>query len=151
MTDRRRTTSGFTLIELMILMVIIGVLATLGIMSYGSMIDRARVVKAVGDIKAISVAVDDYKAKNREYPATLTIVGEADRLDPWGVPYSYVTIADAGARARKDRNLVPVNTDFDLYSLGKDGKSRPPFTAAVSKDDVVRCNDGAFVGLASEY
>jgi general secretion pathway protein G len=46
---------------------------------------------------------------------------------------------------------VPVNSTFDLYSLGPDGKSSPPFTAAPSQDDIVRANDGGFIGLASDY
>jgi general secretion pathway protein G len=53
--------------------------------------------------------------------------------------------------ARKDKNLHPLNSDFDLYSIGKDGESRQPLTAKWSRDDVVRANDGGFVGLASEY
>ncbi len=52
---------------------------------------------------------------------------------------------------RRDRNLVPLNTRFDLYSQGKDGESRPPLTAKASWDDVLRANDGSFVGLASNY
>ncbi len=55
------------------------------------------------------------------------------------------------AHARKDRFLVPINTDFDLYSMGKDGESVPPLTAAKSRDDVVRAANGAFVGLASKF
>ena len=52
---------------------------------------------------------------------------------------------------RKDKNLVPLNADYDLYSKGKDGKSQPPLTAKVSYDDIVRANNGGFVDLASKY
>ena len=52
---------------------------------------------------------------------------------------------------RKDRFLVPINTYFDLYSMGKDGKSVPPLTAQASQDDVLWANDGGFIGLASQY
>ena len=52
---------------------------------------------------------------------------------------------------RKDKNLVPVNTDYDLYSMGEDGRSVGPFTAKASRDDIVRANDGGFVGLAADY
>jgi general secretion pathway protein G len=55
------------------------------------------------------------------------------------------------AKARKDRFLVPINTDFDLYSMGKDGKSVAALTAAASRDDVVRAANGAFIGLASRF
>jgi general secretion pathway protein G len=46
---------------------------------------------------------------------------------------------------------VPINSDFDLYSVGKDGQSQDPLTAPVSRDDIVRANNGRFVGLASTY
>lgn len=52
---------------------------------------------------------------------------------------------------RKDRFLVPINTWFDLYSMGPDGKSAAPLTAAASRDDVIVANDGDFIGLASLY
>lgn len=54
-------------------------------------------------------------------------------------------------QARKDRNLVPINTEFDLYSSGKDGESRGPLTAKASRDDVVVARDGSFVGLAKDF
>ena len=45
----------------------------------------------------------------------------------------------------------PKNSDFDLYSMGKDGASVGPLTAKASRDDVVRASDGRFVGLASDF
>lgn len=53
--------------------------------------------------------------------------------------------------ARKDRFLVPINSDFDLYSMGKDGQSVAPLTAQKSHDDVIRASDGAFYGLAAYF
>ncbi len=52
---------------------------------------------------------------------------------------------------RKDKFLVPINTDFDLYSMGEDGKSVPPLTAKASRDDIIRANDGGYIGPASGY
>ena len=46
---------------------------------------------------------------------------------------------------------MPLNSEYDLYSKGKDGASAPALTAAASKDDIVRANDGGFVGLAINY
>jgi len=78
--------------------------------------------------------------------------------DAWGNPYRYLKIAGQdlkgkgkGDKARKDHFMVPVNTDYDLYSMGPDGVSKPPFTAQASRDDIVRANDGRYVGPASEY
>ncbi len=53
--------------------------------------------------------------------------------------------------ARKDGNLVPINTNFDLYSMGRDGKSKPPLRAKDSLDDIIYANDGDYIGLASDY
>jgi len=46
---------------------------------------------------------------------------------------------------------VPVNSDFDLYSKGKDKESVAAFTAKMSHDDIVRANNGMFVGLADDF
>jgi general secretion pathway protein G len=52
---------------------------------------------------------------------------------------------------RKDRFLVPLNYDFDLYSVGEDGQTSAPLTADISYDDIVRANNGRFIDLASKY
>jgi general secretion pathway protein G len=54
-------------------------------------------------------------------------------------------------KVRKDRNLHPLNRDFDLYSMGKDRKSVSPLTGGPSRDDVVRASNGSFVGLGKDY
>ena len=73
--------------------------------------------------------------------------------DPWGAAYAYVNHADVSGPGafRKDKNIVPINSDFDLWSKGKDGASAPALTANPSRDDVIRANDGGFFGLASKY
>lgn len=55
------------------------------------------------------------------------------------------------AAARKDGNLVPINTNYDLCSYGKDGKSKAPLRAKDSHDDIIYANDGGYIGLASEF
>ena len=54
-------------------------------------------------------------------------------------------------KPRKDHFQVPVNSDFDLYSMGRDGQSRAPFTAEASYDDIVRASDGRFIGLVTDF
>jgi general secretion pathway protein G len=44
-----------------------------------------------------------------------------------------------------------VNSDYDLYRSGKDGASQPPLSPQASRDDIVRAQNGAYMGLASEY
>ena len=72
-----------------------------------------------------------------------------------GHPCQYLNMhsgdPDIAGKRRKDKNLVPINSDYDLYSKGPDGASVPALTAAKSRDDIVRANDGAYVGIASGY
>lgn len=46
---------------------------------------------------------------------------------------------------------MPLNTDFDLYSVGKDGLSKATLAPPQSHDDIIRANNGRFIGLASDY
>ena len=46
---------------------------------------------------------------------------------------------------------MPLNSDYDLYSMGLDGESKKPLSAKVSQDDILRALDGAFVGLAEDF
>jgi general secretion pathway protein G len=54
-------------------------------------------------------------------------------------------------KPRKDHFLHPVTSDFDLYSMGKDGATAAPLTAQISHDDVIRASDGAYYGLAKNF
>jgi general secretion pathway protein G len=144
---------GFTVIELMLGMAIVALLAGIAYPSYQRYSERARVAQAVIDIGSISAAVKAYAVDNLSYPGDLDEVGKGGMKDPWGNPYQYTNLDEikGKGKARKNKNLVPINSDFDLYSMGKDGASKGPLTAKASRDDIVRANDGRFVGLASDY
>lgn len=150
---RRRRERGFTLVELMLAVLIVGVLAAIALPAFNRYIDRTRADRAQVDIAALAVLIDMYHQNHGEYPSSLAIIGEGGRRDPWGNPYQYLNLSAPGARghARKDHSLVPINTDFDLYSMGPDGRSSPPLTARHSRDDIVRANNGKYVGVASGY
>ena len=144
--------AGFTLIEVLLAMLILAVLAAIALPSYSKYRDRAMVAQAVNDIAGMNVQLRQYITENHATAADLSAIGAAGKLDPWGHAYVYLDLAVAGVGgARKDKNLVPINTEFDLYSKGRDGASSLPLTAASSRDDVILANDGKFIGLASEY
>jgi general secretion pathway protein G len=146
--------NGFTVLELLLAIGILGVLVAVAIPAYGKYIDRINTSKAIQNIASISVDINHYATDNgNRYPAALSDVGSGGMLDPWGHPYQYLnlTTQNGNGQARKDHALVPINTDFDLYSRGKDGASVSPLTAPASRDDIVRANNGAFIGLASDY
>lgn len=146
---------GFGLLELLVVLVIVGLLSTLALPAYNGFTERARVAHAIGDIGSLSLAIEKFRLNNADQlPLVITELPIPIPEDPWGREYVYLNISAAGAgkgALRKDGALNPLNTDFDLYSVGKDGESASPLSAKKSKDDVVRANNGAFIGLGGDY
>jgi general secretion pathway protein G len=148
---RAERQAGFTLVEVVIGVAIVGVLGALSFTNYRLYIERVRVARAVVEIKGISLHLDSVENDGGALPATLAAMNLA-KMDPWGRFYVYRRIAGAPAGVvRKDQFLVPLNKDFDLYSVGVDGLSKAKITDPESLDDVVRGANGAFVGLARSY
>jgi general secretion pathway protein G len=269
---RRDADRGFTLLELMIVVAIVAVIASMGVPQYLTALRIARIGKAKHELVTIANAIAAYQATNGgNLPLTLYQVGFGGRLDPWGLPYCYlnygdgtgdglqwaisaglvdpaavVTISmgdtrppshsDAGPRLagflfpflapqspvgsqsqlptgtqsplptgpqgvvdvattdplgvskivskvargiapheladltssvvsgatiftavpidptrRRDRYLFPLNTDYDLFSLGPNGRTSVSLGENLAQDDVIRANNGGFFGSASEY
>jgi general secretion pathway protein G len=144
-----------TLVEVMIVIVIIGILSSIAIPNYFSSKEKARLAATISEIKILEKMIIGYNIDHESYPETLDGIGMQSLKDPWGDPYQYLKIEgskNAGVgKMRKDHHMVPVNSDFDLYSNGKDGQSQTPFTAKASRDDIVRANNGRYVGLVSDY
>lgn len=144
---------GFTLIELIVAVAILGIIAAVAIPNYSQYLARTRIAQAVTDIRGIELTLERVAvANNGQYPDSLAAVGIA-QLDPWGRPYQYLNVMTTNNRGqvRKDRALNPINTDYDLYSMGPDGESVSPLTARQSRDDIVRARNGQFVGRAEEF
>lgn len=129
MTLNTRKQAGFTLIEIMVVVVILGILAALVVPQVMNRPDQAKVTVAKGDIKAIGAALDMYKLDNYAYPSTQQGLdalvekpsgnpqpknwnrdGYLKRVpkDPWGNDYQYLSPGTQG--------------QYDLYSYGADGK-----------------------------
>ncbi|HEY9033620.1 MAG TPA: type II secretion system major pseudopilin GspG [Pseudomonadales bacterium] len=127
MTMRARQ-AGFSLIEIMVVLVILGILASLVAPQIMGNVDRALVQQAKSDIKSIETALKLYKLDNFNYPTTeqglqalvsktgipplpknFKAEGYLDRLpkDPWGNDYFYLSPGEHG--------------EFDIYTLGRDG------------------------------
>ncbi|MDX1915737.1 MAG: prepilin-type N-terminal cleavage/methylation domain-containing protein [Methylophilus sp.] len=143
---------GFTIIELLFVIAIIGILASIAIPKYADYVEKSNVSIAIQDIAMMSALIKAYDLDAGDFPDALADIGLGNKLDPWGSPYQYLNLNKNGnGGARKDKKLNPLNSDFDLYSMGKDGKTKTQITQKDSVDDVLRANDGAFIDLASKY
>ena len=125
----RQRQSGFTLIEIMVVVVILAVLGALVVPKILENVDKARVTRAQSDIRAIQTALDLYRLDNFKYPTTeqglqalvkqpsdptITNYRAGGYLgtlpkDPWGNPYLYTSPGTDGR-------------DYDITSYGRDGK-----------------------------
>lgn len=150
---------GFTLFELMTGFVIVGVLGIFVVNNYASHIEKARLAEAKSEIAHIAMQIEKFATRpdnpSGALPDSLAELGLDAQFttDPWGNPYQYLdldTLNGVGG-ARKDHKNVQLNTDYDLYSFGKDGVSNQTFTSSRSIDDIVRGTDGAFIGTPAEY
>ena len=154
--NRNSCNRGFTLIEVFIVIAIIGCISAIALPNYLRYKNNAMIAVAVTDIrmieKQISLFAFDNDGQLPDSLNDLTTIGTIN--DPWGNPYEYLRIAggDVKKMGEMRRNMidVPVNQDYDLYSMGKDGQSQSSFKVNVSRDDVVRAYDGSYVGLVSE-
>ena len=148
---RRDADPGVTLVELMIAVALVGLLAAIAVPSYESYLRKAKIAAAKKDILEISLRLDRVFMAVGAYPASLAALGSVP-LDPWGAPYRYLSMDGAKVgQKRKDKSLHPLNSDYDLYSMGPDGASQTPLTAKASRDDIIRANNGGFVGVAEDY
>jgi general secretion pathway protein G len=125
----RQAARGFTLIEIMVVVVIIGLLAAFILPNVFSNVERAQMSKVKGDIQGLETALTMYKLDNYKYPSTdigLQALWERPNdptvrnwreggyikrisKDPWGNPYQYVYPGTHGQ-------------EYDLYSFGADSQ-----------------------------
>lgn len=149
-----RIERGFTVIELLITVAIIGTISTILIPTLTDQLELDRNKQAMADIAVMGALIGNYIVDFGEPPPDLARVGLGDKRDPWGRPYQYLNVFGDTAgppHPRKDHFLHPLNSDYDLYSMGPDGQSKPPLTSSQSRDDIIRANNGGYIGIAAEY
>jgi general secretion pathway protein G len=151
--SRMRSGAGFTLLELMFAVAVLGIMAALAHGQFTKYVERSKIAVAKADIVTMTVDVLRYQTSHEgRLPETLTDIGRAEFLDPWQRPYHYVNLTGASkGKARKDHRLNPINSDYDLFSAGKDGVYKPQISQKDSLDDVIRARDGAYIDVARDF
>lgn len=137
----------------MIVLTLVGVLAALASQGWTGWRNKVKQEKAQADLIAMALVIDNHLADHGTLPATLADIGRGQLRDPWGRAYRYLPFTSKAAigAARKNRSLVPINSDYDLYSIGPDGATAGPLTAKASQDDLIRANNGRFIGPVTQY
>ena len=143
-----RLSRGMSLLELTMAIGVVALVASVAVPSVDAYLNRGKAAHAIGDIGTISIQLYRWQSNSRKFPQSLAEAGLSGFVDPWGNPYKYVNVATAQpGDVRRDRNGTPINTDFDLYSMGPDGRTGDETDA---RDDIVRANNGQFVGVAED-
>lgn len=154
-TDPRQLADlGYSLVEALVVVALIMTLSAIAIPMIGESLDKAHETSATSDLDSIASQLLAYEVEFGHLPDSLAEIFSPVPRDPWGNEYQYLRIrggSEPSGHWRKDRFLVPLNSDFDLYSLGPDGRSSPPLTASASRDDIIRAGDGSYIGTAEDY
>ena len=146
-------TRGFTFVELVIVIAIIGIMVAIALPLMQSYIESGRRAQAITDLREMSDTIKKSEKTTGILPDSLAAVALDTRRDPWGRVYMYFNLRTAHGNgvARKDKKLAPLNSDFDLYSVGPDGITHASLGNSASRDDLVRARDGGFIGTAEEF
>ncbi len=123
---KKNKQSGFTLIEIMVVIVILGILATLVIQSVGDRPDQAREVKVRNDLGALESAIKMYRLDNLNFPSAneglSVLVNKPEGMGSWRGPYVERLPEDPWGNDYRYRIPSQNGMKFDIYSLGADNQ-----------------------------
>ena len=141
---------GFSLVELIVILVIIGMLSVIAIPMWTNMVTNSKISRAQADIRTLEKDITAYLIEKGTLPPSLNAIGRGDLHDPWNRPYQFVNFS-LGGTPYQDEMTMDLNTDFDVYSAGQDGNSTQSLADASCQDDVIRAGDGGYVGVGKNF
>lgn len=146
---------GMALVEIVMSVMLVTLVLTLMVPAALRLVDKAKQDSVTGQLREIQEKVDEFHKTHSRYPISLSEIYESVPVDPWNNPYQYLSLAEGlqktRGQARKYKGMKMINSDYDLYSMGPDGKSAPPLTAEPARDDIIRANNGRYIGGVNEF
>jgi general secretion pathway protein G len=117
---------------------------------------NVKLTVAISDIIQLEDNILNYKHSFNRLPPNLQILGFGKLKDPWGNPYQYRLISrkpvpSERIERRQAQFQLPLNDDYDLFSMGPDGKTAQSLLHPEGSDDIIRADNGTYIGLAGEY
>ncbi len=114
---------GFTLLELLVVIVIIGLLAGYVAPRYFGQVGKSEVQVARAQIDSLEKALDQYRLDTRHYPQALeALTSKPDSEASWSGPYLKKSVPNDPWGRPYVYRVPGAKGDYDLYSLGRDGK-----------------------------
>jgi hypothetical protein len=118
--------------------------------AYNNYVDKTRNARTMSEVRTLGTEISGYALDHGGLNPpgnNLTPIGRNNFLDPWKRPYVYLTTP-----ALEDPSGTSLlNSDFDIYSKGIDGTGTPAGGNSGNRDDIVRSNNGAYVGLREAF
>ena len=112
----KRTAEGFTLVELLIVVAIIGIIAAIAIPNLLNAVDKGKQKRTMSDMRAIGTGIESYAIDNASYPVATGMAALKAQIDPYLI--KNIPLTDAWANPIQEESST---TGYTIYSQGKDG------------------------------
>jgi general secretion pathway protein G len=141
-SKRRHRELGSTLAETLVITTCFAISAGSAVPNLANRVEQIPIEQATQDIACEEAAIVRSRGVHRSLPAP---------LDPWGNAYEYLGFTSRSMIEQRTYHELPINSDYDLYSKGRDGRRDSMLNFELGRDDIARARDGELIGPASDF
>ncbi len=142
--------AGYSLLELLFSFVVLAAILAIMVPTYYRFIGSSRVSATISELNGLQTEVVAFNLSEERYPDNLAETDTEITTDRFGNPYRYYR-HDSGFGLEREIFGLPLNDDFDVYSMGPDGLTAQQIDDPDSLDDILRASNGRFFGLAEQF